>query len=318
MSWKTAACILGVCLLASIAVFFYLYRKREKELDYMIAYLMKLQDGAELPNPEKQREGKMGILQSEIYKLMIRLNGQRDMEKSERKYLSDFLSDVSHQIKTPMAAITIMTDLLKDPGLSTEKRLEFVSNIDRETERIIWLIKNLLVLSQLEAGVLKLKKEKISVKELLESVMKSFEVMAEVKEIGLSMGVPSEGSSLREKTHDMFLVCDVRWTTEALSNIVKNCLEHTEPGGFVKIAVSQNNFSTNIMIRDNGKGIAQKDLPHIFERFYKASNSDASSVGIGLAMSRQIFLLQGATVSVCSREGEGTEFLIKFYPVKNQ
>lgn len=318
MSWKTAACILGVCLLASIAVFFYLYRKREKELDYMIAYLMKLQDGAELPNPEKQREGKMGILQSEIYKLMIRLNGQRDMEKSERKYLSDFLSDVSHQIKTPMAAITIMTDLLKDPGLSTEKRLEFVSNIDRETERIIWLIKNLLVLSQLEAGVLKLKKEKILVKELLESVMKSFEVMAEVKEIGLSMGVPSEGSSLREKTHDMFLVCDVRWTTEALSNIVKNCLEHTEPGGFVKIAVSQNNFSTNIMIRDNGKGIAQKDLPHIFERFYKASNSDASSVGIGLAMSRQIFLLQGATVSVCSREGEGTEFLIKFYPVKNQ
>lgn len=318
MSWKTAACILGVCLLASIAVFFYLYRKREKELDYMIAYLMKLQDGAELPNPEKQREGKMGILQSEIYKLMIRLNGQRDMEKSERKYLSDFLSDVSHQIKTPMAAITIMTDLLKDPGLSTEKRLEFVSNIDRETERIIWLIKNLLVLSQLEAGVLKLKKEKILVKELLESVMKSFEVMAEVKEIGLSMGMPSEGSSLREKTHDMFLVCDVRWTTEALSNIVKNCLEHTEPGGFVKIAVSQNNFSTNIMIRDNGKGIAQKDLPHIFERFYKASNSDASSVGIGLAMSRQIFLLQGATVSVCSREGEGTEFLIKFYPVKNQ
>ncbi len=86
----------------------------------------------------------------------------------------------------------------------------------------------------------------------------------------------------------------------------------------MKIAVSQNNFSTNIMIRDNGKGIAQKDLPHIFERFYKASNSDASSVGIGLAMSRQIFLLQGATVSVCSREGEGTEFLIKFYPVKNQ
>lgn len=318
MNWKTAFCILGICLFASVAVFIYLYLKREKELDYMIAYLMKLQDGAELPNPEKQREGKMGILQSEIYKLMIRLNSQRDMEKFERKYLSDFLSDVSHQIKTPMAAIKIMADLLKEPGLSTEKRLEFVSNIDRETERITWLIKNLLVLSQLEAGVLKLKKEKILVKELLESVMKSFEVMAEVKEIGLSMGVPSEGSSLREKTHDMFLVCDVRWTTEALSNIVKNCLEHTEPGGFVKIAVSQNNFSTNIMIRDNGKGIAQKDLPHIFERFYKASNSDASSVGIGLAMSRQIFLLQGATVSVCSREGEGTEFLIKFYPVKNQ
>ena len=318
MNWKAAACILGVSLLVSVAVFFYLYRKREKELDQVIAYLMKLQDGEELPGPEKQREGKMGILQSEIYKLTIWLNGQRDMEKSERKYLSDFLSDVSHQIKTPMAAITIMTDLLKDPGLSTEKRLEFVSNIDRETERITWLIKNLLVLSQLEAGVLKLKKEKISVKELLERVLRSFEVMAEVKEIELSMELPSEGASFGEKTQEMSLVCDIRWTTEALSNIVKNCLEHTEPGGFVKIAVSQNNFSTNIMIRDNGKGIAQKDLPHIFERFYKAANSDDSGVGIGLAMSRQIFLLQGATVSVRSREGEGTEFLIKFYPVKNQ
>lgn len=258
MNWKAAACILGVSLLVSVAVFFYLYRKREKELDQVIAYLMKLQDGAELPGPEKQREGKMGILQSEIYKLTIWLNGQRDMEKSERKYLSDFLSDVSHQIKTPMAAITIMTDLLKDPGLSTEKRLEFVSNIDRETERITWLIKNLLVLSQLEAGVLKLKKEKISVKELLERVLRSFEVMAEVKEIELSMELPSEGASFGEETQEMSLVCDIRWTTEALSNIVKNCLEHTEPGGFVKIAVSQNNFSTNIMIRVMGKELRKK------------------------------------------------------------
>lgn len=306
MDWRTISGILGIALAVTILVSLLFHRKREKELEKIIAGLMEQQDGAKLPGLEKSGEGNLGILQSEIYKMAVRLGSQWDMAESEKKYLSDLLSDISHQIKTPLAAITIMTDLLKNPELSAEKRMEFVSNIDRETERITWLVKNLLALSRLEAGVLKLKSERISVKALLENVLKSFEMMAEVKDVTLGMEAPPE----------IFLTCDIHWTAEALSNIVKNCLEHTPPGGFVKVRAEQNNFSTNIQIRDNGTGISGTDMPHIFERFYRTSASGDSSVGIGLAMSKQIFLLQGATVSAKSEVGNGTEFFIKFYPAK--
>lgn len=306
MEWKIAAGLLGICLIVLSVLLFFRHRRRERELEQLIDYLMKQQDGAALPKPEKFGEGRLGILQSELYKLIVQMNSQRDLAKSEKNYLSDLLSDISHQIKTPLAAIAIMTDLLKNPQLSEEKRQEFLSNIDRETERITWLVKNLLVLSQLEAGVLKLKREQITAPELLEGAMKPFEAMAEVKGVSLELKALSE----------IQLVCDIRWTTEAISNILKNCLEHTDSGGFVRAEVSRNNFSVNIRILDNGSGISEQDLPHIFERFYKASTAGAASVGIGLAMSRQIFLLQGATVSAVSREGEGTEFLIKFYHVR--
>lgn len=296
--WSTG---MGMAALFLVSLFFR-YR-REKGLKELTAYLMRLQDSPEIPELKKYGEGQLGILQSEIYKLAADLGGRSDTAKREKKYLADMLSDISHQIKTPLAAISIMSDLLKEPGLSEEKRMEFAANIDKQAGRITWLIKNLLVLSRLEAGVLKLKKETISVKELLDRVLSPFSVMAEVKEVSLTAEVPE----------DIFLTCDIHWTTEALSNIVKNCLEHTGPGGRVSVKAGRNNFSVNISVCDNGEGISREALPHIFERFYKAPSSGNSSVGIGLSMSRQIFLLQGGTVGAESREGEGTRFLVKLY-----
>ena len=277
--------------------------RREKRLEELILYLMKLQDNPELPEMTKYSEGQLGVLQSELYKLVVQNQEKSAGALKEKEYLAQMLSDISHQIKTPLTSITIMTDLLKNPNLDEEKRAEFIDKIDSQVNRITWLIRNLLTLSQLDANMLKLKKQDVPVRELIQKACQPFEILAELKEVELSV---SADGNIR-------LICDAHWTAEAISNIVKNCIEHTQPGGEVCVTVSQNNLATDIFIRDNGEGIAKEHLPYIFDRFYKAGNQSNDSVGIGLAMSRQMIMLQNGTISVSSEEEAGTEFHIKMY-----
>lgn len=295
--------ILVTIILIMVVAFFYVHRRREKKLEELTAYLMQVQNDLSLPKLEESSEGQIGILQSEIYKLVVLLKQRSDSANRQREYLAKMLSDISHQIKTPLTSITLMTDLLKSPELSEDKRMEFAERIDQSVNRITWLVKNLLVLSQLEADMLKLKKERVSARKLVEQAYHSLELMAEVKGIALNIRVDEKIS----------MVCDLRWTAEALSNIVKNCLEHTPSGGQVCISCEQNNFSTNICIEDNGEGIAKEQLSHIFERFYKADNASPNSVGIGLSMAKQIILQQNGVINVESEPGKGTSFLIKMY-----
>lgn len=295
--------ILVSCVAVLFAVSAFSRWLEDKRVDTLILYLMNVQDGLDLPALEKQDEGRLGILQSEIYKLVMLLSEKSHTADREREYLAGMLSDISHQIKTPLTSITIMTELLENPELPEEKRMEFIGNIDQQVNRITWLIKNLLTLSQLEAEMLTLKREEVSVCHLLHKACQPFEIMAEVKGIELSVRADEE----------MMLICDLHWTAEAISNIIKNCMEHTTSGGRVAVYAKQNNFSTNIHIVDDGEGISKEHLPHIFERFYKGANSSANSVGIGLAMSRQIILKQNGTICVTSELGRGTRFLIKMY-----
>ena len=289
-------CCTALCFISARA-----WYRREKQLEELILYLMKLQDHPEIPELPKYSEGQIGVLQSEIYKLVIQNREQSAGAVREKEYLAQMLSDISHQIKTPLTSITIMTDLLKSPNLDEEKRVEFTDKIDSQVSRITWLIRNLF--SQLDANMLKLKKQDVPVRELIQKACQPFEILAELKEVELSV---SADGNIR-------LICDAHWTAEAISNIVKNCIEHTQPGGEVCVTVSQNNLATDIFIRDNGEGIAKEHLPYIFDRFYKAGNQSNDSVGIGLAMSRQMIMLQNGTISVSSEEEAGTEFHIKMY-----
>lgn len=280
-------------------------KKNNKRMGQLTEYLMKVQDRLELPEMQTVGEDQFGILQSEIYKLVALLKEQSSAAIKEKEYLAKMLSDISHQIKTPMTSITIMTDLLKNPELSEEKRLEFVSKIDSQVSRTTWLVRNLLTLSELEADVLKLKKESVNVYGMLKKIVDSFGIIVELKEVRMVM----------ESRENIFVLCDERWTMEAISNIVKNCIEHTDPGGCIRIGVEQNNISTKITVKDSGKGIAKEHLPHIFNRFYKVDTNSKNSVGIGLAISKQVILLQNGTIDVESQLGEGTRFLIKLYQV---
>ena len=234
---------------------------------------------------------------------MALLREQYAGEKKQKKYLADMLSDISHQIKTPMTAITIMNDLLKTPELSEEQRLAYADKIDSQTERIRWLIRNLLTMSRLEADMLELKSEEISAEELLVDVLNPLYVLAEANGVNLRV----------ETAPEIRLSCDRKWTAEALSNIVKNCIEHTNRDGEVSVTVKQTNFSTDLTVRDTGEGIAKEHLPYIFQRFYRAPGAASDSVGIGLSMSKQLILRQNGTIDVKSELGVGTEFSVRLY-----
>lgn len=300
---KIGCIILGIAAVLLLAVLLVTKKVREKRLEELTLYLMKLQDEPELPKLQSFSEGKLGILESEIYKLVALYYENSAHIGRENAYLSKMLSDISHQIKTPLTSITIMADLLKEPELSREKRLEFAGRIDQQVNRITWLVKNLLTLSQLEADVLKLKKEDVSMSDLMEKAVEPFRVMADIRDVELNM----------EMEADIHVICDAHWTAEAISNIVKNCLEHTPPGGKITMSAKQSNLSTSLFIRDNGEGIDKEELGHIFERFYKGRNASVNSVGIGLALSKQIMMQQNGVIEVKSEPGAGTQFQMKWY-----
>lgn len=279
-------------------------RKTAREIKDLIDYLEKVQNSLEMPALHSFKEGQLGILESELYKLVVLLKEQSNKDAAEKSYLSDMLSDISHQIKTPLTSITIMTDLLRDEQLPDEKRQEFVGKIETQVSKITWLVKNLLTISQLEAQVLRLKKDEVDLQHLLEASCTPIEALADFRDVRVTV-LPLE--------RDVFVTCDFNWTQEALTNIIKNCVEHTDEGGYVRISFRQDNLSTTIRIEDNGSGIKKEDLPHIFERFYKSQNSNTNSVGIGLFMAKQLFMRQNGSIQVESEEGKGTTFYIKMY-----
>lgn len=298
--------VIVVLMLVIVGLIIYILmqkRQQEKKIQELIDYLTKVQDFAELPGMNEITEGRMGILQSEIYKVVTILKEEYSSEHKQKKYMSDMMSDISHQFKTPLTAISLMTELLMEPEITTEQRLEYTAKIDSQINKMTWLIRNLLTLSQLEAGVLEMKSEPINLKALIDEITDSLDVMAEVADVTLEAVVPDE----------ITIKGDSHWLREAISNIVKNCIEHTGEGGFVKLKAMQNNLCTTLTIEDNGKGIAKEHLDHIFERFYKGGNSSPNSVGIGLAMAKQIINSHGGIIEAQSEVDKGSTFVIKLY-----
>ena len=295
--------VLAACIAGLLITDFLEKHKLEKQIRELTDYITKVQDYAALPEMRDIAEGSLGILESEIYKVVTILREQYSLEHKQKKYMSDMMSDISHQFKTPLTAISLMTELLMGENVTVEQRMEYAAKIDSQISKMTWLIRNLLTLSQLEAGVLEMKMAPVGLREILDEIGDSLGVMAEVAQVELSVKASGE----------IVLTADAHWLREALSNIIKNCIEHTEPGGYVKVTASRNNISTTLVIEDNGKGIAKEHLPHIFERFYKAGNSSPNSVGIGLAMARQIISLHNGRIDAESEVGRGTRFTVVFY-----
>ena len=274
------SCVLGFIVIALVIYIAADRIKRRKELDELIEFLTKVQDRDTFPDLGLEAEGRMLILRSEIYKLAS-----------------------THQIKTPLTAINLMTDALKNGNLDEVQRRRCIANITAQTDHITWLVRSLLALAEIDAGVLVLKKEEVGVKDLIDEIVSGIAIEADIKDVRIELDIPSGNA----------LVCDRRWTLEALSNIIKNSLQHTEAGGKIKISSEETNLSVNIRIEDDGCGISKKDLPNIFERFYHGGKSDPNSNGIGLSLSKQIINSQNGTISCESEEGKGTIFEIKIY-----
>ncbi len=308
------SCIMGYCWQATwiwllvagviqITISVIYTARRYREINTLTVYVDKIQHGIESLDIRDNREGELSILKNEVYKLALKLLNQAELLKRDKMYLADSISDISHQLKTPLTSMMVMADLLTEDELPREKQKEFLHNIQSGLERMQWLVLSLLKLSKLDADAVLLKQETVQVEKLLNNALQPLLIPLEIK----NQTLVTKGSN------EVTFTGDILWSTEAISNIVKNCIEHTSVGGQITISYGQNNLYTSIVIQDNGEGIDSEDLPHIFERFYKGKNASSESVGIGLALSKSILNRQKATLEVTSKPGQGTIFIIKFY-----
>ena len=274
-----------------------------KQIERLSQYLQRIAGGEYDLDIRDNYEGELSILKSEIYKVTVTLSEQAELLKKDKVFLSNSISDISHQLKTPITSMSVMTDLLHDDSLPPDKRIEFTNNIRSQLERLSWLVASLLKLSKIEAGTIDFKKEPVNVKELIHKATEHLLIPMEIKEQTLEI-------SGDEHTQYMG---DFNWSAEAIANIIKNCMEHTPQGGRIVASFNQSPFYTMITISDNGAGIDNHDLPYIFNRFYKGKNAANDSIGIGLAMAKSIVENQGGAIAAASEKGQGTQFTIKIY-----
>ena len=297
---KTGAAILLTGLVL-MAVFIFYTRKRYKKIVDLNDYLVRVL--AENDNDEilDQEEGELSILKTNIYKTTSTLKFQKELLSDDKKNLAAAIADISHQLKTPLTSMMVMNDLLVDEQ-DENKRTEFLQTQSSQLNRMNWLIQTLLKLSKLDAGTIVLKKEDVSSAELIDEAVKPFGIQFDLRNI-----------KFKSDISDLIIRCDKNWTVEAIQNIIKNCIEHMDDGGELSVTMVDTNIFTQFTIRDTGCGIAEEDIPHIFERFYKGKNAGKDSVGIGLALSKSIIEGEQGEIMVESTEGVGTKFIIKFY-----
>ena len=247
-------------------------------------------------------EGDISNLKNDLYKMTIKLKEQNELSLKDKIYLQDTLSDISHQLKTPLTSMYVINELLYDDKLDKSLKKELLNKSKKGLERIEWLITSLLKMSRLDSGSEKLIFEEVKLINIINKTIEPIKIPLELKNIKLSISC----------SNDIKVNVDVNWTTEALINILKNAMEHTLENGNINIVCSDNPLYTMISISDDGCGISKKDLPHIFERFYKGM-SNKESIGIGLNMSKKIIESENGNISVKSKENEGTTFIIKLF-----
>lgn len=279
---------------------FFRYRKLARlanELDNMLHHQTPI-------HFENYAEGELSILQNELSKMTLRLTEQADALTRDKKYLSDAMADISHQLRSPLTSIHLILSLLKEPGQPRSQRMELLQELSQLLSRLDWLVESMLKMSKMDAGTAYLTREPIPVSHLVKQACEPLLIPMELREQTLQF---------QPETGQEQFTGDLSWSVEALLNVLKNCMEHTPPGGTISIASRENTLFTELIIEDNGTGFSKKDLPHLFERFYKGSNSSEQSIGIGLALSRMIISQQNGTIKAENRPSGGARFLIKFY-----
>lgn len=248
-------------------------------------------------------EDELSILKNEIYKTTITLKESAENSNKEKLELKESLSNISHQLKTPLTSILIALDnIIDDPNMDKEIREDFIRDIKREINSINFLVQTLLKLSKLDTNTIHFIIEDVTVEKIIKESIKNVSMLSDLREVAIRLNLKDNPS----------IKCDFKWQVEAISNIIKNCIEHSENKSFVEISVEDNKVYSKISIKDNGVGIDKEDLPHIFERFYKGKNATPDSVGIGLSLAKSIIEKDNGTISVES-DKNGTQFIIKYF-----
>lgn len=293
----------AAALIAPTTGFYVFTRRRYKEITGLSEKLGKIAAGELSLDVRDNDEGELSILRNEIYKVTSKLTEQAAVLESDKAALANNLSDISHQLKTPLTSLLVMSELLEDKDLPPAKRSEFTSNIKTGLTRMEWLALALLKLAELDAGAAVIKKEIINAEDLAVMAVQSLDVILAAK----NQRVVHSGDK------NVNIACDMDWTVEALANVIKNASEHSPAGEGIAVSWEETPLAVQITVEDSGGGVDPKDLPHLFKRFYKGAGAAKESAGIGLALSLDIMRRQNGDIGIINKPGKGAAFILKFY-----
>ena len=282
-----------------ICVIYYMV-KQNRKISKLNNYTEEVLNNNYMLDIRDNDEGNISKLKNKIYDMTVMLKEKNFLLEQDKIKIEKMIADISHQIKTPLTSLNILTELLYEEK-DIKKKEEFLDDMVKELNKIEWLVKNILNIAKIDSKTLILKREKVNVKELLNKSKTTFNAILELMNVSLMI----------DGKNDVYFVVDKKWTEEAINNLIKNAIEHKAKS--INITFEKNNVYTVLVIKDDGEGIEEEDLPHIFERFYKAKNSKSESMGLGLAFVNSIITNENGSIRVKSKKGSGTKFTIKIY-----
>lgn len=295
--------IMGITIITIIFLKYNL--KREKDVKDITKCIEQINKKNYEIKIDSMSEDELSILKNEIYKTTIMLKETAENSKNDKIKLKQSLEDISHQLKTPLTSILIMLDnLLDDENMSNQTRSDFIRDIRREIISINFLVQAILKISKFDANTIEFIKSNTSLKEIVDQAIKKVSSLCDLKNIIIC--VQNNSNS------DAIISCDFKWEVEAITNILKNCVEHSRENSTIIVKIEDNKMYKSLTIIDNGEGIDKNDLPHIFERFYKGKNSSPESIGIGLALEKTIIEKDNGTIYASSIKNKSTTFVIKY------
>lgn len=285
-----------------LLIYIYQIKQKIKNISYQVNQVLFEQKDIYV---QKYQEGTLSILETEIVKLVNRLYEKNQLLSQDKVLLKQSLEDISHQMKTPLTSLNLIQERLKKADDKERIQLikeQLIKEQQYLLDRIEWLVSSLLKMAQIDACTVHFQKENINQNNFIQELIKPYEIQLELKNIDLQIDI--ENKDLKN--------IDIHWILESLSNILKNCIEHTYDNGKIQIVIKTNPLYQEIIIEDNGEEISKEDLPHLFERFYKGHNATKHSVGIGLALSKMIIEKQNGTIAV-ENIYPGVRFTIHIY-----
>lgn len=294
-------CIFFAFILLGASLLFLRQRNRlYEQADEVIGRYLKGDFSCRLP---QNGEGAVCRLFSSVDQMAARLRSQSEAEHKAREFLKGMISDLSHQLKTPLTALSMYQEILEQEPENEETVREFSQKMGTSVRRMEQLVQSVLKLARLDAGVIVFEKTRYPVRELVSQAVR--ELLIRAKKEGKRISITGDP--------ELHLDCDGEWTVQAIGNIVKNALDHTPKGGHIHIGWKKTPDGIQILISDDGEGIPQEDIYHIFKRFYRGSSQGMSQgTGLGLPLAKSIVEGQGGLILAESEEGRGTVFTLSF------
>lgn len=303
--------IIGVMSVLFIICFCMYLRRRKKDIFELQDYMDKISRGNYELEINDNSEDELSSLKNSLYKIMVYMKEQADSARIKKVMLAQSVSDISHQLKTPLTSTQVLLDKLNDnPDMDYSTRKKFIYEALNQVNGMSWMIVSMLKLSRIDAGVVEFNNENISINKIIEEAVGNLEVIAEIKNVNIEKNIDNRNEDELNKS-DIYIKGDYNWNREALQNIIKNAIEHSNDKGTVKINITDNDVYTAVYITNRGEKLSDKQQKQIFERYYSEAKYEDNSMGIGLPLAKAVIEKQGGYISVES-DDEETVFIVKY------